>query len=347
MKRRAAIAAILFCLSNGAGLAQGIPPSQTPPPAPPAPPGSMFVERMDAALDAVVAKDAAVERVATGFNFTEGPMWYLDRLWFVDCRADKLYSMTAAGKVTLLMENAGGVFNPDPNNQGPGAMEVARDGSILMAQMGSGMVVALDPKTLKVTPFLSKYQGKRLNSPNDVIYAPDGKFWFTDPPFGLIGVDKSVDKELTWNAVFRYERGVLTPEITDITLPNGIGFSPDGKILYISNYGPDSFVRAYDVAADGKTFNPRYLIHYPQPQARDAPDGLKVDSAGNVWTSGPGGIRIIAPDGKVLGQIRLPEIASNIAFGGDDRRTVYITGSRSIYRLHSLVAGQKPLYAPK
>lgn len=305
---------------------------------------SMYIERVDPELNGVLAQDVIVARVATGFNFTEGPMWYQDRLWFADCRADKLYTMTARGKVTTVMQNAGGVFNPDPNNQGSNAMEIARDGSIVLTQMGNGSIQDLDPFTLRLTPFITAYHGKRLNSPNDIVYAPDGSLWFTDPPFGLIGGDKSPDKALPWNAVFRYEKGTLTPVITDIPLPNGIGFSPDGKTLYISNYGPEMYVRAYDVGIAGVLSNPRDFIRYPGPQVREAPDGLKVDSEGNLWTTGPGGIRIISPAGKVLGQIKLPEIASNIAFGGTDRRTVYITASHSVYRLHSEVPGQMLLY---
>ena len=330
------VLALFFSLATFSAGAQS-------PPAPP-PPGSMSIDRIDPGLDAVLAKNVAIARVATGFDFTEGPMWYRDKLWFADCRADKLYTMSADGNVTLMMENAGGVFNPDPNNQGSNAMEIARDGTIVLTQMGNGSIQGMDPVTLKLAPFITKYQGKRLNSPNDIIYAPDGSLWFTDPPFGLIGVDKSPDKELPWNAVFRYAKGYLTPAITDVPLPNGIGFSPDGKTLYISNYGPEMYVRAYDVGAEGTLSNQRDFIRYPGPQVREAPDGLKVDSAGNVWTTGPGGIRIIAPNGKVLGQIKLPEVASNIAFAAKDRRTVYVTASHSIYRLSSIIPGQKLLY---
>ena len=348
---RAILPMLIVALAGLNTVARGAPARQTAPnsfpslaSAPAPAPGTMYVDALDPDLDTVVAKGTVITRVATGFDFTEGPLWYLDKLWFADCRADNLYTMTAAGKVSLMMENAGGVFNPDPNNQGSNAMEIAKDGTIVLTQMGNGTIQGMNPATLQLTPFITKYQGKRLNSPNDIVYAPDGSLWFTDPPFGLIGVDKSADKELPWNAVFRYEKGVLTPAITDIPLPNGIGFSPDGKILYISNYGPDMYVRAYDVGTGGALSKQRDFIHYPGPQVREAPDGLKVDSAGNVWTTGPGGIRIISPAGKVLGQIKLPEVASNIAFGGDDRRTVYLTASHSIYRLRSVVAGQKLLY---
>jgi gluconolactonase len=313
-------------------------------PAPPATPANMHVVRLDPALDTVLARNVVIRRVATGFDFTEGPMWYLDRLWFSDCRSGNLYTMTAAGKVTLVMKNAGGTFAPFPNNQGPEAMEIAPDGTILLEQQGSRSIQDLDPVTLKMVPLVTAYHGKRFNSPNDIVYAPDGTLWFTDPPFGLIGQSTSPDKELAWNAVFSFKKGWLTPAITDLFTPNGIGFSPDGKTLYVSNYEPDMFVREWDVAADDTLSNPRDLIHYPGPQVEEAPDGLKVDSRGNIWTTGPGGIRIINPSGVVLGQIKLPEIAANIAFAGTDHRTVYIAASHSIYVLHSLIPGEAPVY---
>lgn len=302
------------------------------------------MERLNPGLDAVLAKNAVIRRIATGFDFTEGPVWYLNKLWFVDPRADKLYTMTASGKVTLVLSNAGGVFAPYPNNLGPQAVEIARDGTLLLLQNGSRSIQDLNPVTLKLTPFITEFHGKRLNSPNDVIYAPNGTLWFTDPPFGLIGQNNSPDKELPWNAVFSFRKGWLTPAITDLPLPNGIGFSPNGKTLYVSNYGPQMFVREYGVSNDDKLSNPRYLIRYPGPHVEEAPDGLKVDTRGNIWTTGPGGIRIITSGGVVLGQIKLPEIAANLAFAGPDHRTVYVTASHSIYELRSLVPGETPLY---
>lgn len=155
------------------------------------------------------------------------------------------------------------------------------------------------------------------------------------------------DKELPCNAVFRYSHGQLVPAITDLTLPNGIGLSPDGKTLYVSNTGPKMFVIAYDVDSNGKVSNGRVLISYPDRSAgRGVPDGLKVDMAGNVWATGPGGIRIITPQGKVLGQIKLPEVAANLGFAKDGH-TLYITASTSIYRLRTRVAGELPLYNSK
>jgi gluconolactonase len=169
--------------------------------------------------------------------------------------------------------------------------------------------------------------------------------WITDPSFGLPKMDADPKKELKYNAVWRYAGGKLTPVITDMSQPNGIGFSPDGKTLYVSNSLPDMYLRAYDVGAGGKLSNPRTIIKYPG-SAPDVPDGLKVDSAGNIWSTGPGGVRIISPQGKVLGQLVIPEIVANVGFA-EDGKTVYLTGSTSLYRLHSKIAGEIPMYYRK
>ena len=301
--------------------------------------------RLDPALDAVIAPGTKIERVAGGFKFTEGPMWRAGRLWFSDLVADKMLAITPAGKAEVLLTNSGGVKNPPPNSYlGSNALVTDHDGSVLMIQQGSRKIVRLDSQ-LHIHPYLDRYQGKKLNSPNDMVFAPDGALWFTDPPFGLTGMDHDPAKELPFNAVFRYSGGVLTAAITDFTLPNGIGFSPDGKTLYVSNYGPKRYVKAFQHAPDGKLTNPHMLIEYSDDTpGKEGPDGLKVDTAGNIWTTGPGGIRIITPQGKVLGQIKLPEVAANLAFA-DEGKTAYITASTSIYRLRVATPGEMPLYS--
>lgn len=300
------------------------------------------VVRLDPSLDAVVAPGAQIERVATGFQFTEGPMWREGQLWFSDLVGNKMLSVSPAGTVHVLLDHSGGVSNPPPGSyMGSNAMVNAPDGTVLMIQQGGRRIVRLDSK-LNITPFLDRFEEKRFNSPNDLVYAPDGSLWFTDPPFGLLGQDKDSAKELTFNGVFRYAHGKLTAPIRDLTRPNGIGFSADGKTLYISNSGPDMFVEKFHVAADGTVSGGSKVISYPG-SAPDVPDGLKLDSAGNLWTSGPGGFRIISPSGKVLGQIKLPEVAANMAWG-DGGKSAYFTASTSIYRLKVSTPGKMPLY---
>ena len=304
------------------------------------------VSGLDPALDAVIAPGAEPKKIAGGFNFDEGPMWRKGELWFSDLRGNKMYKVSPEGTVTMLLDKAGGLDKiPDGAYQGSNAMATDKDGSVLLLQHGLRRVVRLDDK-MNQTPVLEKYQGKRLNSPNDLVFSKDGALWITDPPYGLLGQDQDPAKELKFNPVWRYKNGVLKPAITDLPRPNGIGFSPDGKTLYISNSDP-MFLNSYSVSAGGKLGKAKRVITYDKVNGQmppDVPDGLKVDSAGNIWTSGPGGIRIISPKGKVLGQIKLPEVAANLAFGGPDLKTAYILGSTSVYTLPIKVAGEKPLY---
>jgi gluconolactonase len=305
-------------------------------------PAPARIERSDPALDALIAPGAVPERVATGFTFTEGPMWRNGVLWFSDVNGDKMRSVTPSGEVKELIANSGGLPNPPVGKSiGSNGMAPDKNGTVLMAQMGARRIARVDAK-LNVTPFITEYQGKRLNSPNDLVFARDGSLWFTDPPFGLFnGMDKDPAKELPFNAVWRYADGKLTPAITDLKLPNGIAFSPDGKQLYVGDYAANT-IFAYDVGANGKLGAPRTVIVMPRSGPGGA-DGIKVDTKGNIWATGPGGIRILTPQGKVLGQIVLPEVAANLAFGGDGH-TLWITASTSVYRLNTKVAGVLPRY---
>jgi gluconolactonase len=304
-------------------------------------PGAAIV-RLDPSLDKVIAPGTQIERVATGFQFTEGPVWRNGQLWFSDLVGNKMLAVSPDGKVRVLIDHAGGLNNPPPGSyMGSNAMVTTPDGTVLMIQQGGRRIVRLDSK-FNIAPFLDRFEGKKFNSPNDLVYAPDGSLWFTDPPFGLLGQDKDPAKELTFNGVYRYDHGKLTAPIRDLTRPNGIGFSADGKTLYISNSGPEMFVEKYHVGPNGAVSGGTKVIAYPG-SAPDVPDGLKLDSAGNLWTSGPGGFRIISPSGKVLGQIKLPEVAANMAWG-DGGKTAYFTASTSVYRLKVATPGKMPLY---
>jgi gluconolactonase len=300
------------------------------------------VERLDPALDAVIAPGTAIEKVAGGFTFAEGPMWHEGRLWFSDVPESKLIAVTPDGKAETLIENSGGTPTKSTSKfKGSNGMVTDKDGSVLIVRHSAREIVRLDGK-LGMTAFLDKFEGKRFNSPNDLVFAPDGSLWFTDPPFGLAGQLKDPAKEIPFSGVYRYAGGKLTAAVKDLPFPNGIGFSPNGKILYVSNSLPDMALWRYDVAADGTVSNGKALVRWPGT-ADDVPDGLKVDAAGNIWASGPGGIRIITPEGKVLGQIKLPEVAANLGWA-DDGKTVYIAGSSSIYRMKLAGRGEVPLY---
>ncbi|HEY5329276.1 MAG TPA: SMP-30/gluconolactonase/LRE family protein [Acidobacteriaceae bacterium] len=298
--------------------------------------------RLDPALDQLIAPGAAPERIATGFGFTEGPEWRHNRLWFVDGPDNKLRAVTPDGKVTDLLTSASGFANfSGPNGNAP-----APDGSVVMCEQDGRRVVRLTgpDDRLKVETIVERYEGHRLNSPNDIIFARDGSFYFTDPPYGLRHMDKDPAKELPFNGVYHYKDGKLTLVIRDLTLPNGITLTPDGKTMYVANSGPHMMYMKYPVLADGTVGPGAMLIDFQPSPEQGVPDGLKLDAHGNLWASSPGGIRIITPEGKVLGQIKLPEVAANLNWG-DDGKTLYITASHSVYKLRTLVHGVIPRFS--
>lgn len=303
------------------------------------------VDRLDPAMDAIIKPGELPVMVASGYRFVEGPLWVGDRLRFSDLMDNKLYELVDGGEAKLIMDKSGGLDVMAPDSfQGSNGAVVDKDGSILMTQHGARRIVRLDDQ-MQVSVYLDKADGKRLNSPNDLAFTPDGALWFTDPPYGLVGQDKDAAKEQPINAVWRHAGGKTTAVITDLPRPNGIGFSGDGKKLYISNSEPEMFVNVYDVNADGTVSNGRRFITFPGPNPVDVPDGLKVDSAGNVWASGPGGIRIISADGKVLGQIKTPDRAqANMTWGGADMKTLFIMAAGNVYKMRTEVAGPTPLY---
>jgi gluconolactonase len=305
-------------------------------PAPPEP----SVIRLDPSLDALISPGAKPELVANGFGFTEGPQWRHGRTWFVDGPMNKLRATTPDGHVTELLTSASGFANfKGPNGNAP-----APDGSVVMCEQDGRRVVRLvgpDYK-LQVETLFESYEGKRLNSPNDIIFANDGSFYFTDPPYGLKGMDNDPAKELPFNGVYHYKDGKLTLVIRDLTLPNGITLTEDGKTMYVANSGPHMMYMKYPVNPDGTVGPGTMLIDFQPSPEHGVPDGLKLDAHGNLWASSPGGIRIITPQGKVLGQIKLPEVAANLAWG-DDGKTLYITASHSVYKLRTSVMGRMPL----
>ena len=338
-------------------------PPPSPVPTPPPPPAALpaprpilpfQIVRLDPALDAIVAPDAKLETIATipGMN-GEGPMWYEGRLWVSDQEA-RLPLRDRHGRQGRDARHRGSAARSIRNwsrNQGPNGLVTDKDGSVLVMRQAL-RDVARRNRDGSFTPFLPSYNGKKFNAPNDFAFRPDGSLWFTDPTFSLPGVDPAnkagspPDKQIPFAGVYRYKAGTLTAMITDMELPNGIAFSPDGKTLYVSNTRP-ALIRAYDVAGDGTLSNQRELIRWqPDPALFGAADGMKVDSKGNLWATGPGGISIITPAGKLLGRIQLPVTSTNVAFGGDLQH-VFFTSGPNVYRIRSKVKGVAPLYYRK
>jgi gluconolactonase len=301
-------------------------------------------ERLDPAFDSLVPKNASLEKVATGFDFVEAPVWRSDgHIWFSDVVGNVLRSVTPDGKVELLMRDAGGKTNvPHGGYVGPNGMVGYKDGTVLMCQHTNRRIVRV-AKDLKTTVYLDKYEGKRLNSPNDLVFRSDGSLYFTDPPFGLPKGDDDPAKEIKFNGVYRYANGKLEPVVKDLESPNGIAFSPDGKILYVSNTQKQMFWMRFDVAQDGSISGGRKFAEVSPSKDAGVPDGMKVDSKGNVYATGPGGVWVFSPSGKHLGTIRTPEVAANCGWG-DDGKSLYITATSSVYRVKLAVAGEKPVY---
>ena len=312
-------------------------------------PDSMHVVRLDPALDSLIAPGTEPAVVAGGYVFTEGPMWRSGRLWFSDEEGGRVHALTPDGQDETLLDYTQPPYGrPDHARIGPNGMATDNSGSVVLLQQYGRAVVRLagEPPSLHPVPFFDSYEGKRLNSPNDLVFLPDGSFFFTDPPYGLKGGDKDPAKELSFNGVFHVKDGKLTPVIKDLTLPNGIALSPDNRTLYVNNSGPAQRVIAYPLNADGSVGAARDVIAFTGKEGDGVPDGMKVDARGNVWTTGPGGIRILTPEGKILGQVKLPEVAANVAWGGNDGRTLYITARKHIYRIQTLVGGTLPAFRP-
>ena len=301
--------------------------------------------RLDPAFDALAPRDARIEKVAGGFQFTEGPLWRPDgRLWFSDVIGNVVRSVTPAGQVELLIQESGGKTNaPAGSFIGSNGMIAGKDGEVLLCQHTNRRIVRVG-KDLKMTPFLEKFEGKRFNSPNDLAYKSDGSLYFTDPPYGLLKQDDDPAKELKFNGVFRYARGKVQLVVKDLTRPNGLAFSPDEKTFYVANSDEKHKVwMRYDVAADGSVSGGRVFADVTAEKEDGLPDGMKVDSQGNIYAAGPGGVWVFAPDGKHLGTIKPPETPANCNWG-DDGKTLYITARTGVYRIKLAVAGQKLVY---
>jgi len=295
------------------------------------------IEKLDPAFDALVAPGAVIEKVAGGFQFTEGPLWRPDHsLWFSDVPGNLVRSVTPEGKVTVLIENAGGASTaPAGSFIGPNGMAEAPDGSVWMVQHGDRRIVRItSDRTL--TPVVSTFEGKRFNSPNDLVFARDGALYFTDPPYGLAKQDEDPARELRFNGVYRFANGRVQALVRDLNRPNGLAFSPDFTVLYVNNSdAAKNLVMRYDVAADGTLSGGRVFADLTS-KTDGLADGLKVDAQGNVYTTGPGGVWILSPAGTHLGTIKPPETPANCGWG-EDGKTLYMTAVTGIYRVRTLV----------
>ncbi len=318
--------------------------SSAPPPQP-AKPVIGSIVRLDPAFDALVAKDTQIEKVAGDFQFTEGPLWRPDSklLWFADLKANMIRSVTPDGQAAVVLEESGGKSTAPPGGYiGSNGMIADKDGAVLACQHTNRDIVRI-AKDMKITTVVDKFEGKRFNSPNDLVYKSDGALYFTDPPYGLPKQDDDPAKQLKFNGVYRFANGKLTPVVKDLSRPNGLAFSPDEKTFYVANSGPKRYWMRYDVGADGAVSNGKVFADVSDEKETDVPDGMKVDAQGNIYATGPGGLWVFSADGKHLGTIKTPEPPSNCNWA-EDGKTLYITAVTSVYRIKVSVAGAKALY---
>jgi gluconolactonase len=306
----------------------------------------LTVERNDPALDAVVPPGARPEALATGFGFTEGPVWSPDGdLLFSDPNENTIYRWSRDGQVSVFRTKSGyaGVDISEYKQPGSNGLTFDRQGRLTVCQHGERRVVRIEP-TGAITVLADRYQGKRLNSPNDLVYRKDGTLYFTDPPFGLPMVFDDQRKELPFSGVYRVRNGQVTLVAKDLTGPNGIAFSPDERFLYVTNWDEKKkVVMRYPVSADGSLGAGSVFFDMTGAPGEEALDGMKVDAEGHLFVSGPGGVWILSAEGKHLGTLKFPELPANMAWGDADGRMLYLTARTSLYRLRLGVPGIRPV----
>lgn len=319
------------------------------------------VVRKDPAFDAILPAGAVFERLADGFSFVEGPVWTPRAddaryggggpggyLLFSDPNKNVIHRWDpVTGAVSIFRGKSGytGVAGaPLGEYHQPGSNGLALDpqGRLTICEHGNRRVTRLEPNG-KVTVLADRDGGKRLNSPNDLVYRSDGLLFVTDPPFGLPMVYDDPRKELAYSGVYAVKDGLVTLVSTDLKGPNGLALTPDEKRLYIDDWDQKhKVVMRYDVAADGTLSNATTFFDVGAAQGgagEIALDGLKVDAAGNVYVSGPGGVWVISGSGKHLGTFSPPEIPANFAWGDEDGRTLYMTARTGLYRVRLGIAG--------
>jgi gluconolactonase len=317
------------------------------------------VTRLDPSIDAIVPAVPRIERIATGFMFTEGPICSRDGyLLFSDIPGNVIRKWTPSKGAVDFRRPSGytGTDAPAGAFIGSNGMTLDPQGRLTICEHGHRRLTRLEPDGA-ITVLAERYQGRRLNSPNDVIYKSNGVIYFTDPPYGLVHQDEDPKKELSFNGIFRLDAdGTLTLLEKSMTRPNGLAFSPDEKYMYVAN--SDDARRLwmrFRMTADGALTGGEVFADVTHEKESGNPDGLKIDIAGNLYGTGPGGVWIFSPDGRHLGTIKLPEIPANVHWGkwatsdedapmrqDEDATTLYMTAETSVYRIELKIPGIRP-----
>jgi gluconolactonase len=303
------------------------------------------IERLDPRLDAIIPAGAVIEEVADGFGWAEGPLWDSSRgvLLLSDVRRNAIFRWSPAGGLNVELESSGYTGLPERAGREPGSNGLAFDarGRLVICQHGNRRIVRREREGA-LTVLAERYDGKRLNSPNDLVIHSSGAVYFTDPPFGLPQVFDDPDKELPFQGVYRLRPdGTLTVIIANLRLPNGIALSPDERTLYVSNSQSTRPVwMAYTLKPDGTVDEGRQFADaasYIRP-GDSVPDGMKVDTRGHLFATGPGGVHVFAPDGTRLGRIVTGMPTANVNWG-DDGSVLYIAANHSLLRLETNTRG--------
>jgi gluconolactonase len=304
------------------------------------------IERAHPDLDAIVPPGATIEKLVDGLTFGEGPVWLPEgALVFSDPNRNVIWKWTPDNTLSLFRDRSGYDGSDIAQYRQPGSNGLTLDpqGRLTIDQHGNRRVVRLEPDG-SLTVLADRYLGKRLNSPNDLVYRSDGTLFFTDPPFGLPQVHDDPRRELAFFGVYALSpAGKLQLVSRDFRGPNGLALSPDEKVLYVANWDErHKVVMRYDVRRDGSLGRGALFYDLTAAPGAEALDGLKVDRRGNVYVSGPGGVWVFSPQGTHLGTIAGPELAANFAWGDADGKTLYMTARSGLYRIRLAVEGVRP-----
>ncbi|MFO1498771.1 MAG: SMP-30/gluconolactonase/LRE family protein [Verrucomicrobiota bacterium] len=305
------------------------------------------IERIEPSLDRLIPPDALIEKLASGFAWSEGPVWVRNGnyLLFSDIPHNAIFRWRE-GEGTSEFIYPSGYTGSTARGGEPGSNGLTLDahGRLVFCQHGDRQVVRRE-RDGKLTVLAQYYQYRRFNSPNDLVYKSNGDLYFTDPTYGLVKQNADPARELAINGVYRVRKtGQVDLLVSDLSFPNGIAFSPDEKVLYVAVSDPKRAVwMAYDVLADGSIGGGRVFMDVTAlvPTHKGLPDGLKVDQAGNLFATGPGGIFIISPQGKHLGTINTDEPTANCAWGGNGS-ILYITANDKLCRVKTTTRGKMP-----
>ena len=296
---------------------------------------------IDESLNHIITPGTKIEKIADGFSFTEGPVWHPDGyLLFSDPNTNTIYRYNPKNhNVTVYMSHSGytGADIGEYGQPGSNGLAIDKEGRLIIDQHGNRRVIRIEKKG-PVTILADQIDGKRFNSPNDIVLKKDGTIYFTDPPYGLPGFFNDPKKELDYQGVFMIKNGKVQVVSKDLGGPNGLAFSPDEKYLYVTNWDIRDIHHTktlwrYEVQIDGSLKNGKVFYDFSFTEDEEALDGMKVDKEGNLYVSAPGGLWILNKEGKLLGKIVTPERPANMAWGDEDGKTLYMTAHTSLYKL--------------